>query len=475
MRETILSVGIDIGTSTIQLIFSKLTIENQASSYTVPRIAIIDKEIIFQSQIHITPLKSASEIDADEVSEIIKKEYQNAGIQPKDVQTGAVIITGETARKENANEVLSKLSDMAGDFVVATAGPDLESVLSAKGAGADKISEENRMVVANLDIGGGTTNLALFENGVLKGTSCIDVGGRLIKVAEGKITYIYPKIKELAKQKGIFIQEQERADEQKLYKICEVMADQLFQALHLKEADSCHHTMYTNDGNPLPKEPSVQGITVSGGVAKCMEETQDDCFRYGDIGILLAKAIKAHPLFSTVQQFPAAETIRATVVGAGNHTTEVSGSTISYARELLPVKNLPVLRIPDEDEKEPERLQENLKMQLPLFFENGRPERIAISLSGKDYTSYREIERLAEAILQGAQELIASEHPLILALERDIGKVLGQSLNLKLSNRKKVICIDGVHIGANAYLDIGEPLAGGRVVPVVTKTLVFNT
>ena len=144
MQETILSVGIDIGTSTTQLIFSRLTIENLASNYTVPRISIVDKEVVYRSGIYFTPLKSQTEIDAGKVKEIIRREYEKAGRKPEDLQTGAVIITGETARKQNANSVLENLSDMAGDFVVATAGPDLESVLSAKGAGSDRISEEKR-------------------------------------------------------------------------------------------------------------------------------------------------------------------------------------------------------------------------------------------------------------------------------------------------------------------------------------------
>ena len=176
MHEVILSVGIDIGTSTTQLIFSRLTIENRASSYTVPRIDIVDKEVVYRSKIYFTPLRSATEIDAEAVKQIVREEYQAAGMTPE-------IITGETARKENANEVLEALSDLAGDFVVATAGPDLESVLSARGAGTDALSKEKRTAIANVDIGGGTSNIAVYEKGVLRGTCCLDIGGRLIKAA----------------------------------------------------------------------------------------------------------------------------------------------------------------------------------------------------------------------------------------------------------------------------------------------------
>ena len=159
LHEVILSAGIDIGTSTTQLIFSRLTLENRAVSYMAPQIDIVDKEVVYRSPIYFTPLKSPTEIDAEAVKDIVRREYAAGGMSPKDIQTGAVIITGETARKQNANEVLAALSDMAGDFVVATAGPDLESVLSARGAGADALSKQRRVAVANLDVGGGTSNI----------------------------------------------------------------------------------------------------------------------------------------------------------------------------------------------------------------------------------------------------------------------------------------------------------------------------
>ena len=201
MREVINSVGIDIGTSTTQLIFSKLTIENMATSYTVPRISIVDTQVVYRSAIYFTPLDAESNIDSERVKTIVNDEYAKAGMKPEDLHTGAVIITGETARKDNADEVLSTLSDMAGDFVVATAGPDLESVLSARGAGTDYISNEDRKVVANIDVGGGTSNIAVFDRGDLAATSCLDIGGRLVKVSNGKISYIYEKLRNLSKRK----------------------------------------------------------------------------------------------------------------------------------------------------------------------------------------------------------------------------------------------------------------------------------
>lgn len=475
-QEIIKSVGIDIGTSTTQLVFSRLTIENLASSYTVPRISIVKKEVTYRSDIYFTPLRSATEIDVDAVKSIIQGEYHKAGISPDDLQTGAVIITGETARKENANQVLEALSNLAGNFVVATAGPNLESVLAARGAGTDKLAEEHRMTICNLDVGGGTSNLAVYQKQRLIGTSCLDIGGRLIKVDKGTITYVYPKIQKLAKSHGIIVQAGQRADISILRQICGIMADQLAQAIHCKPMDEEHRGLYTNNGNPLPDNVLVQGVTFSGGVADYVyRESSQDYFKYGDIGILLGEAIRSSEDFSKIQRYDAAETIRATVVGAGTHTVDVSGSTVAYVKEQLPMKNIPVLKIPREEEQDLEELTRCIQNQMPLFISQGEPEQIAISFSGYDYTRFLDVQKLAEALIRGCADLVQSRFPLVFVVENDIGKVLGNAINVQLDRRKDVICLDCIHTQSGDYIDIGEPVAGGRVVPVVIKTLIFNS
>ena len=476
MQEIVKSVGIDIGTSTTQLVFSRLVVENLAGSYAVPRVSIVQKEVVYRSNIYFTPLLSATEIDAEAVKKIVWEEYKAAGMTPHDLKTGAVIITGETARKQNANQVLEALSDLAGDFVVATAGPDLESVLSARGAGADRISEEERKTVANIDVGGGTSNIALYQKGILKGVSCLDIGGRLIQVKNGKISYIFSKIQALAKNHGIDIQVGQQADIPTLTRVCEFMADQLAQALFLKPQDAEHRGLYTNDGTSIPSEPPVQGVTFSGGVADYIyNPTTEDVFRYGDIGVLLGRAIRSHPAFGQIELYQAAETIRATVVGAGTHTTEVSGSTITYAADRLPIKNVPILKVSEEDEAVLETLSASIINQMPLYRPEGRTEQIAIAFTGRGRTSFADIQMLAEAVIKGAKEAIESPFPLVLVIENDIGKVLGNALRVKLEHKKDVICIDGIRTLSGDYIDIGEPLANGHVVPVVIKTLIFNS
>ena len=136
MSDKILSVGLDIGTATTQLILSELTIENIASVFTIPRVYITDKKVLYKSEIIFTPISDQLLIEVDKIKNFVLNEYAKAGIQKKDIQMGAVIITGETARKENASQVLQALSGYAGDFVVATA---LRASLLVKGPAAISI------------------------------------------------------------------------------------------------------------------------------------------------------------------------------------------------------------------------------------------------------------------------------------------------------------------------------------------------
>ena len=194
--ETLLSVGIDLGTTTTQLVFSRLTVRNEGSAFSVPNYTVAAREVLRRSAVHFTPLRSERELDAEAIARIVDAEYAAAGIDRRAVQTGAVIITGETARRENARAVLEALSGYAGDFVVATAGPALESALAGRGAGAADYSQAHACTVVNLDIGGGTTNIARFTNGALTDTACLNVGGRLVKLEpDGRVTYVSPVLR----------------------------------------------------------------------------------------------------------------------------------------------------------------------------------------------------------------------------------------------------------------------------------------
>ena len=473
--ETILSVGIDVGTSTTQLVFSRLTVENVASVFSVPRISIVEKQIVHRSAIHITPLLNPEVIDADALRAIVVEEYAAAGVSPDQVGTGAAIITGETARAENAEQVLAALSALAGDFVVSTAGPHLESVLAARGAGLDSYSEHTEAIVANLDIGGGTTNIAVYHQGQLLGTSCLDIGGRLLRVTDDRITYVSSRLAQLARAAGISVQVGDRVSRERLGALAALMARQLAMAIGLVSRDAIHASLYTNQGQALPLQLTPSDVSFSGGVADLIgAQGPGDPFRYGDIGVLLGQAIAEDSALGLVRRHAGTETIGATVVGAGVHTTELSGSTIEYARSSLPLRNVPIVTIPESAEAQPESLPEVIDQMLRSIQTEDPTETAALALRGWGLTSFAAVQQMAEAVINGARIILEGPNPLVVVLESDRAKALGQSMAARRGRRDDVICIDSVQTGGGDYIDIGLPVGAGRAVPVVVKTLVFN-
>ena len=475
MKESVLSVGIDIGTSTTQLVFSEITLENTASMISVPRITIADKKVIYRSDIHFTPLKSATEIDGEKVRLIVKAEYEKAGVTPERVQTGAVIITGETARKENAAEVQKALSHFAGEFVVATAGPALEGIIAGKGANASGESKKRGAVVANLDIGGGTTNIAVFNNGEVIDTACLDIGGRLIKVEAGKVAYISEKMKKLCASNHIPMEVGQPVDRGFLTKVTQRMAELLEEVVGARKPSQDLELICTD--KDLRRDYGIDYVTLSGGVADCVaEESKGEAFCYGDIGLLLGRAIAHSNLGGVVPLLTPAETIRATVVGAGSHTTDISGSTITVSKEALPIQNIPVLKLSEEDEARPFGAWAEVIAEKVAWYQlqEGEKQMPALAFTGRRDIDFRGMHTLAESIICGMRQVMAEEAPLIVVVENDLAKALGQTLSAKLEGRKEVICVDTVKVENGDYIDIGRPLAGGNVVPVIVKTLLFS-
>ncbi|WP_028596403.1 ethanolamine ammonia-lyase reactivating factor EutA [Paenibacillus assamensis] len=476
MNEQLLSVGIDMGTSTTQLVLSKLHIENLASSFTVPRLVITNKEVVYRSDICFTPVLADNRIDMIQIQQFVQEQYAKAGISKEEIQTGAVIITGETARKENASEVLQSLSGFAGDFVVATAGPDLESIIAAKGAGAHTYSKDRSTSIVNIDIGGGTSNLALFASGDLLDTGCLDIGGRLIKVDQNshEITYIAPKIKQLAERRGIPLALGQRVTPVDLEPIIGEMVKLLEESVGIRPLGDFYDTIVTNKGLKLDR--NIASISFSGGVADYIyNESTGDVFQYGDIGILLGRAIAASPLTKQLTVARAAETIRATVVGAGSHTTEISGSTITYTDESFPIKSVPILKLSLSDESsDDETLARAITDKLSWFKLNNDLQQVAIAIEGKSSPSFQEVQKYARGLHKGMAELLEQKYPLIVVVHHDMAKVLGQTLYALLDYKKDVICLDSVVVDNGDYIDIGKPIADGKVLPIVIKTLVFH-
>ena len=448
MSEVLRSVGLDVGTTSTQMILSELTVENRASAFAVPEMAITNRKILYRSPIHFTPLLDESHMDGPSLRRIVEEEYRKAGITRESVDTGAIIITGETSRKENARTVLHALSDLAGDFVVATAGPDLESILAARGAGAVAWSEHTGKTVLHMDIGGGTSNLALIEAGKITHTGCLNVGGRLMKFDEnGKITYISPVISQLSALKIVEIPTPDQ-----LSQLTRILVQALEMAAGLREETDILSALTTQEATSRILIPQTRPvISFSGGVADCIEQNHPP-FRFGDMGPMLGRAIRESRLCSG-EYILGSETIRATVIGAGCHSTQLSGSTVFCQNVKFPLKNLPVAHI-----------QTPTQIRWELSKQEGP---VILAMEGLPSPTYPQITALAEQIISQTSGQI------LLCIEQDMAKALGQALAARLPPATPILCIDRVRVGEGSYLDIAAPIS--HALPVVVKTLVLTS
>ncbi|MGE9908384.1 ethanolamine ammonia-lyase reactivating factor EutA [Lachnospiraceae bacterium SGI.231] len=477
-KTAILSVGIDVGTSTTQVVFSKLQMDNAGGYFSVPRVAIVDKEVVYKSEVYMTPLKTDVLIDTDALRDIVAAEFRKAGYRPEDTDSGAVIITGESARKENSDAVLKSLSDFAGDFVVSAAGPDMESLIAGKGSGAWQYSMDHHCRVANLDIGGGTTNVVLFEDGETLARGCLDIGGRLICMnPQGIITKVSPAAAVMAQAAGVSVSVGDRCDELKLTAVTRQMAAALnaYLGVGTKDIDAILRKIKTPGSRDFPVPEKVQAVFFSGGVADLIYHESADTWAYGDIGVLLGRAIRESRLFTDFQKMEPGETIRATVVGAGTYTTTISGSTITYSDDIFPLKNIPVIKLDEElqeacfaGETEP------VIRRIQWVLGQNDEEHFILAMPGKRNPGYMEMKRAAASIRQIMDRVQPPGEPILLVIESDIAKAMGQMIRQQPDLKRQVVAIDSIHVEDGEYVDMGKPMMNGMVIPVVVKTLIFG-
>ena len=477
-KTAILSVGIDVGTSTTQVVFSKLQMDNAGGYFSVPRVAIVDKEVVYKSEVYMTPLKTDVLIDTDALRDIVAAEFRKAGYRPEDTDSGAVIITGESARKENSDAVLKSLSDFAGDFVVSAAGPDMESLIAGKGSGAWQYSMDHHCRVANLDFGGGTTNVVLFEDGETLARGCLDIGGRLICMnPQGIITKVSPAAAVIAQAAGVSVSVGDRCDELKLTAVTRQMAAALnaYLGVGTKDIDAILRQIKTPGSSDFPVPEKVQAVFFSGGVADLIYHESADTWAYGDIGVLLGRAIRESRLFTDFQKMEPGETIRATVVGAGTYTTTISGSTITYSDDIFPLKNIPVIKLDEElqeacfaGETEP------VIRRIQWVLGQNDEEHFILAMPGKRNPGYMEMKRAAASIRQIMDRVQPPGEPILLVIESDIAKAMGQMIRQQPDLKRQVVAIDSIHVEDGEYVDMGRPMMNGMVIPVVVKTLIFG-
>jgi len=470
-RIEILSVGVDVGSSTSHLAFSKLVLIRDEYSDT-QRFNIEERDIIYESRIIDTPFLNNNTIDIDRLTDFFKKEYKRAGIDSDDIQTGAVIITGESARKKNAKQIAEALSNDAGKFVAATAGPNFESVIAAMGSGAALRSKDYKKTIISCDIGGGTSNIALTKNGEILSTSCISVGGRLLGVnSGGKIWRIDEPALKVMRHLGLNYKVGDQISGEDSRRIARTLAETLFEVLRGPAKSALARQLMLTDNLIFPSR--IDEYTFSGGIAELMYGRLKN---YDDIGHILAEQINSLIPELSAAVIEPANKIRATAIGAGAYSLSISGSSGFMDDKItFPIRNVPVIRVDvDRSKLCVAHIISQINAGFQRFDLEEGQEVIALYFKDPVMASYPQLELFARSIEGALTNSIQNKIPIILIFDTDIACSVGSVIRRETDLKTNLLSLDELNLNEGDWIDIGEPLVAGQVFPVTVKSLVFH-
>ena len=473
---TLVSVGIDIGSSGTQVVFSRLALRRRGEDLS-SRYIVESRETIYQSPVALTPYQSETRIDEQALGVIIDEAYAAAKLHPDDIDAGVVILTGEALRRENAAAIAGVIAEQGGEFVCATAGHHMEAMLAAYGSGAAKASHDSGTRILNIDIGGGTTKLALVEKGKILHTAAVHIGGRLLVVDQAnRITRLDPTGKYHAKLAGFDWCLGDVVTREHMAKVADGMANALLVAIYGDELPNDIAQLYLTDR--LPHLGGISGVMFSGGVAEYVYDREPRDF--GDLGKLLGLAVRQKLSSGGFpwELLPAGECIRATALGASEYSVQLSGNTtyISNPAELLPRRNLQVLTPAYEFGPEivPADVATAIKRHYTAFDLVEGDAEVALAFRWQGAPSYPRIYAFAQGIVAGMEKTLRRGAPLFIVLDGDIAQTLGRLLREELEIKSNILVIDGVTLWDFDYVDLGRIRMPSFTVPVTVKSLVFN-
>jgi ethanolamine utilization protein EutA (predicted chaperonin) len=463
------SVGVDIGSSTSHLAFSRLVLERLDNRYVVSR-----REVFHESEVLLTPFADDTTIDAAALGRFIEEQYRLAGIAPTAIDTGALILTGVAVRRANARAIGELFAAQAGKFVAVSAGDALETALAAFGSGAAARSIRESARVMNVDFGGGTSKIAVCEAGELLEATAIDVGARVVAFdAEGRVARVEEAGLRFAAETGIVLRPGEAPDAGALGRMAERMADRLFEAMSRASLSAGTAALLRLDPLRNARRPDV--VTFSGGVSEYIYGREARGF--GDLGPQLARAIRARVESWGPRLERPDQGIRATVIGASQYTVQVSGSTIFVSpHEALPLRNVPVIApaLPLEAEAlDPDAIAAAIAAALRRLELHEGAQPVALCYRWRGSATFARLDAFCRGAVSGLARPLERGRPLVLIGEGDVGGLIGIHCREDLRVPSAIVSIDGIALKEFDFVDIGALLEASGAVPVVIKSLVF--
>ena len=487
--HTFLSVGIDIGSSTSHISISRLVIRRNSASLSTEFI-VTERETLHASPVWLTPYRQSGElIDTSRIRLLIEDEYRAAGFAPADIDTGAMVITGEALKKANAENIARMMADWSGRFVCVSAGPMHEGLLAAHGSGSVALSGAAGGTVLNVDIGGGTTKISVVTDGVITHIESVSVGARLVAFdgdADGAgdadtatiIRWEQPAAV-LAGRLGIdggLGRPMPAGDRRRM---ASLMADVLLDIVTGggDHADLRERLLVATDEKKIPPVAGLDHIVFSGGVSEYLEP--DAAPRRDDLGYLLAAALRerlaAAGLEARVR--PAAQRIRATVLGASQFSVQASGQTVYVSDAgMLPVRGLRAVEI----DARGALTEESVRAALRRLDLGAWAADLAAVIRVDVPTSHAVLFRVASVLSRVARESpapararAAADAPLFIVLRADVARALGRILKEEVGWPGPVVVVDGIEVSSLDHLDIGAPLGYTGALPVTVTSLQF--
>src|SRR5262252_905438 len=465
----LLSVGIDIGSSTSHLVFSRIVLERLDARYVV-----VEREAFYQSDILLTPYADGETIDAEALGAFFEQQYYDAGVDPDEIDSGALILTGVAVRRANARRIGELFARQAGKLVAVSAGDSLETLMAAHGSGAVARSIREGTAVMNVDVGGGTSKIAVCHDGVVAAITAVDVGARLVCTdATGRITRLEEAGRRFGDDLGLKLAVGAELAPQDAKRLAARMADSLFAAMRGDAPRIGATDLLRLD--PLAFGGRVDAVTFSGGVSESVYGWESGNF--GDLGGLLAAEIRNRVVASGTRLEPPAQGIRATVTGASQYTTQVSGSTIFVSPlDVLPLRNLPVIAPDfalDSDPIASTAVAAAIRKALLHLDLTESESPVAIFVPWAGSATFHRLDAFCRGVVEGLGGLVTRGLPVVLAGDSDVGGLLGIHFREEMKLGNPVISIDGLELKQFDYIDIGEMLESSGAVPVVIKSLVF--
>ena len=464
----VLSVGVDIGSSTSHLVFSRIVLERLDSRYVVT-----ERESFFQSDILLTPYAAEDTIDAAALGAFIERQYRDAKVDPDEIDAGALILTGVAVQRRNARRIGELFARQAGRLVAVSAGDSLESVMAAYGSGAAARSIRNGAPVMNVDVGGGTAKIAVCAGGKVVDATAVDVGARLVVFDEARrIVRVEEAGRRIGAALGLKLEPGTVLAEREAGALAGSMADNLFEAMRGGSPKADGANLLRLD--PLTWRGAISDVSFSGGVSEYIYG--GEMKSYGDLGMQLAAQLRARLTDGLRLARPEAR-IRATVIGAAQYTVQVSGSTIFVSPlETLPLRNVPVIApaLPlDGDKIEPAAVASAIRSALQRRELQAGESPVALFVPWRGSATFQRLEDLCQGILGGLASLCAQGHPIVLVGDGDVGGLIGIHFCEEMKVATPIVSIDGLELKDFDYIDIGAILDMSGAVAVVIKSLIF--